>query len=276
MGVVQLSVGGRQRGKYGAAAVTETNLQNIVCHYVRIVDLEAFTPVRPSPLPFRRRRSSIRGLTVRQYLATVIEQQLYSGMLYQVNPQRAQQHNFSLNSSAGIVMSFADLEEAQKFHSKIRSTSVVEQAYVPATPAAPASMCGTSLRSGLTSAGLLERETELALVEKAISKNNFETKRMDSGLQAAIHAAEATKLKKEAYYQAPTRTILDDFNDAPDQRTTNFERPTANPSGVQRGGARFVRLLRPAPPLPALTACRPTRLRPTRRRRLRHAKLAPP
>lgn len=95
---------------------------------------------------------------------------------------------------------------------------------------------------------MLEREHELALVDNAISKNNFQTKRMNSGLQAAIHAAEATSLKKTAYYQAPTRTVLDELAEQPPQRTTNFEPDPVIPK--PKKSQRFV-----GPP-PCFAACR--------------------
>lgn len=108
LGAVHILLNGMNKGRYGVAVLTETNMQNIVCHFIRAVDLHAFSPIR----------------------AIVFEQQLYMGMVYSPNPQRPSEHSFNLKD-ANIILRFESLEESQRFYSNVQRLFERENEMVP-------------------------------------------------------------------------------------------------------------------------------------------------
>jgi hypothetical protein len=95
MGSARLKIASKDYGICGAAIVSELNLQGVMSHFIRVIDLNAFTP----------------------YVATMVEQQLFPG--FAISKQGEDVVCFPCEGRQ-ITASFKEHSDCVKFCNKIR------------------------------------------------------------------------------------------------------------------------------------------------------------
>jgi len=101
----------------GTAVVTEHGLYGVPSHYLRMVDLLAWNPVRPLPLPFFMDNIFSSLKKKKKNNALQFEQEMYQGFVYQRLTRFL--HVFEMNEGIA-ALSFADDAEADRFFDAVQ------------------------------------------------------------------------------------------------------------------------------------------------------------
>lgn len=94
MGVAKLNTGGVNQGFCGAAIVSERNLVGVFCHFIRCIDLTAFSPLR----------------------STMVEQQLHP--YFSLTYEGQAKVTFTCKQRY-ITLHFKDSDECKKFYRRV-------------------------------------------------------------------------------------------------------------------------------------------------------------